>query len=60
MVLISKIKVGDIILAQRYKKKVKGEVVKLHPGSVVISIGDTRRVIDADKIIKILKQTENV
>jgi len=55
MVLIQKIKVGDIILAQRGKKKIKGEVTKIHPGSVVISIGDTLRVIDADKIVKILK-----
>jgi len=48
--------IGDEVVARTYGKTVKGTVVRKHPGSLVLDLGDTRLVVDADKIIKTIKQ----
>lgn len=48
--------VGSIVLVKRYGSKTsKGEVTKKLPGAIVVQIGDNTVVIDADKVIRVIK-----
>lgn len=52
--LIRDLKIGDTIEALKFNKKVKGKIVKLHPGAVVIinERNGEREVVDSDRITK--------
>lgn len=48
--------VGVEVIARTYGKTIKGTVVCKHPGSLVLQLEEeVRLVVDADKIIKIVK-----
>ena len=58
--LISKLEIGDLIKGTKFNKKVSGEIVRIHPGAVVI-INDRngkREVVDSDRIDKVTKKKD--
>ena len=58
--LIRDLKIGDIIEAVKFNKKVRGVIVKLHPGAVVIinDKNEEREVVDSDRITKTITTDE--
>lgn len=59
-IMISDIKLGDIVLGTRLNRKVTGKVAKILPGAVVIinnKNSEERVVIDADRIFKLIKKS---
>ena len=53
---INSVKIGDTIEATKYNRKVRGTIVKLHPGAVVIinEKSGEREVVDVDRIDKVI------
>jgi len=50
----SKAKVGDTVLAKRFNRTVKGEIINKLPGCLVIEDPKLGRVIvDADRVYKV-------
>lgn len=59
--MIKGINIGDIVTGKRINRKVTGEVVKIHPGAVVIKNNKNHKelvVIDSDRIFKVIKKTK--